>query len=229
MAASLGVKRSNSFVEKLVSSKLFWFLFILFTFSYPIIRSVNRDLPPPLPVIKKAPEFQLVNDFNKPFGSNELKGRTYIANFIFTTCPSSCLRLTKEMEKIQKRVRGLGQKVALVSFTVDPFTDKPDVLFKYARKRRANPHIWTFLTGEKEQLKNVVIDGFEVPMGEKEETSGLVDGEEVTMFDIAHTEKFVLVDYEGNIRGYYDSTKNGINQMMIDIGLLINRQEFGKN
>lgn len=227
--AAVGIRRSNTFLEKLVTSKLFWIVFILFTFSYPIIRSVNRELPPPLPVLKKLPEFNLVNGFNKPYGTKELKGRAYIANFIFTTCPSSCLRLTKEMEKIQKRIRGLGQKVALVSFTVDPITDKPEVLYKYARKRRANPHIWTFLTGDKEAMKKVVIDGFEVPMGEREETEMMLEGETITMFDIAHTEKFALVDHEGNVRGYYDSTKDGINQMMIDIGLLMNRKEFARN
>ena len=133
------------------------------------------------------------------------------------------------MEKIQKRVRGLGQKVALISFTVDPLTDTPEVIYKYARKRRANPFIWSFLTGTREQMKNIILDGFKVPMGEKEEMHGLVDGEEVTMFDIAHTEKFVLVDHEGYVRSYYDSTKDGINQMMIDAGLLINRKEFSRN
>jgi len=225
---AVGIRRSNTFIEKLVTSKLFWTVFILFTFSYPIIRSVNRELPPPLPVLKKLPEFKLTNGFNKPYGSKELKGRAYIANFIFTTCPSSCLRLTKEMEKIQKRIRGLGQKVALISFTVDPITDKPEVLYKYARKRRANPHIWTFLTGEKEAMKKVVIDGFEVPMGEREESEMMLEGETITMFDIAHTEKFALVDHDGNVRGYYDSTKDGINQLMIDIGLLMNRKIFAR-
>ncbi|OIQ18588.1 MAG: hypothetical protein BM556_10065 [Bacteriovorax sp. MedPE-SWde] len=227
--ATVGVKRSNTFIEKLVSSKLFWIVFVLFTFSYPIIRSVNRKLPPPLPVIKKLPEFALLNGFNKPYGTKELHGKAYIANFIFTTCPSSCLRLSKEMEKIQKRIRGMGQKVALVSFTVDPLTDKPAVLYKYARKRRANPHIWTFLTGEKEAMKKIIIDGFEVPMGEREESEMMLEGETITMFDIAHTEKFALVDYNGNVRGYYDSTRDGINQLMIDIGLLMNRKEFAKN
>lgn len=224
MTQAVGFKRDSSIIEKLAVSKLFWFVFVIFMFSYPIIRSVNRTLPPPLPIIKQVPNFNLVNDFKKPVTPNDLKGKVYIANFIFTTCSSSCLRLTAEMEKIQKRVRGLGQNVALVSFTVDPEMDTPDVLYKYARKKNANPFVWTFLTGDKEEMKKVVIDGFSVPMGEREEVSALVGEESITMFDIAHTEKFVLVDHDGNIRGYYDSTADDVNKMMIDIGLLINRK-----
>ncbi|EQC43407.1 SCO family protein [Bacteriovorax sp. Seq25_V] len=224
MTAYVGYKRNGNLFEKLVTNKLFWFLFIAFTFSYPIYRSVYRELPPPLPVIKKVPDFSLVNDFKKPVTNKDLLGKVYIANFIFTTCPSSCLRLTAEMEKVQKRVRGLGQNVALVSFTVDPLTDTPEVLYKYARKKNANPFVWSFLTGDKEELKKLVIDGFNVPMGDKEAVDAVVDRETVTMFDIAHTEKFVLVDHHGDIRGYYDSTSDDINKMMIDIGLLINRK-----
>ncbi len=224
MTSYVGYKRNGNFFEKLVTNKLFWFLFISFTFSYPIYRSIYRELPPPLPVIKKVPDFSLTNDFKKPVTNKDLLGKVYIANFIFTTCPSSCLRLTAEMEKIQKRVRGLGQNVALISFSVDPLTDTPDVLYKYARKKNANPFVWSFLTGDKEELKKLIIDGFNVPMGDKEAVDAVVDRETITMFDIAHTEKFVLVDHHGDIRGYYDSTKDDINKMMIDIGLLINRK-----
>lgn len=224
MTVVTGFKRDSSFIEKLASSKLFWFLFILFMFSYPVVRSVNRQLPPPLPILKKVPNFNLVNDFKKPVTGESLLGKIYIANFIFTSCPSSCLRLSAEMEKIQKRVRGLGQNVALVSFSVDPEMDTPDVLYKYARKKNANPFVWMFLTGDKEEMKKIVIDGFSVPMGEKEAVDALVGNETVTMFDIAHTEKFVLVDHNGDVRGYYDSTTDDINKMMIDIGLLINRK-----
>lgn len=227
--ATLGVRRTSNFFEVLISKKAFWLVFVLYFFSVPIIKSVTRELPPELPVLKKLPDYSLVNSFNKPYGSKELAGRVYIANFIFTTCPSSCLRLTAEMQKIQKRVRGLGQKVALVSFTVDPDTDNPKTLFKYARKHQANPYIWSFLTGETKDLQATIIDGFGVVMGEMEEVKGNVNGETVTMFDIAHTEKLVLVDGAGNIRGYYDSTKKDINKLMIDVGLLVNRKEYSNN
>lgn len=226
---SLGIKRSNTIIETLVSKKAFWLLFVLYFFSVPIFKSINRELPTELPKIKEVPTYSLTNSFGKPFGSSDLKGRVYIANFIFTTCPSSCLRLTAEMQNIQKRVRGLGQKVALVSFTVDPETDNPKTLFKYARKHQANPYVWTFLTGKTQDMQATIIDGFSVPMGKMQEVEANVDGEKVTMFDIAHSEKLVLVDWEGNIRGYYDATKKDINKLMIDVGLLVNKEVYLKN
>lgn len=227
---SLTFIRAENFVEKLVLRKSFWLVFVLGLFIYPIYRSVNRKLPPPLPVLKELPVYQLKNSFNKPFGSNELLGRYYVANFIFTSCTSSCPRLTKVMETIQKRVRGLGTKVALVSFSVDPDNDSPDVLFKYARKMNANPYIWTFLTGPQDELKKIVEGGFSTIMGEREKVEGILDGGEVvSMMDIAHSEKFALVDEKGRLRGYYDSTTNEINRMMIDIGLLVNQNEYGND
>ena len=118
------------------------------------------------------------------------------------------------MQKIQKRVRGLGTKVTILSFTVDPDNDTPKVLFKLARDRGANPFIWKFITGKKESLKEFLIDGLKVPMGDKEETNNI--------YDIAHSEKIVLVDQVGNIRGYYGMSKDNINKLMIDVGLLAN-------
>ncbi|MGI4991453.1 SCO family protein [Halobacteriovorax sp. GFR7] len=226
---SLGIKRSNSLIETLVSKKAFWLVFVLYFFSVPFLKSVFRELPPELPVVKELPAFSLTNSFGKTFGSKELEGRVYIANFIFTNCPSSCLRLTAEMQKIQKRVRGLGQKVALVSFTVDPETDNPKTLFKYARKHQANPYIWTFLTGKTEDMQATIIDGFGTEMGKMQEVEANVNGETVTMFDIAHSEKLVLVDGHGKIRGYYDSTSKDINKLMIDLGLLVNKEQYLKN
>ncbi|WP_127715054.1 SCO family protein [Halobacteriovorax sp. HLS] len=225
MTTRTGFIRKNTLIEKLVLSKLFWFLLSAFLFSYPIIKSVNRTLPPPLPKMYKVPEYSLTNSFNKPFGSKDLKGRLYIAGFMFTSCPTTCPALMEKMDLIQKRVRGLGQKIAIVTFSVDPEVDTPQVLHKYARKRKANPFVWTFLTGRKEDLRSVIIDGFKVPMGEREPMVGNLNGEEVTLMDIAHSEKFVLVDWNGYVREYYSTDKNGINKMMIDVGLLVNSSE----
>ncbi len=225
MTSVTGYVRKTTILEKLVSSKLFWALLVAFLFSYPIVKSINRTLPPPLPKLYKVPDYTLVNSFNKPFGSKDLKGKLYIAGFMFTSCPTTCPALMEKMDKVQKRVRGLGTKIALVTYSVDPEVDTPEVLFKYARKRKANPYVWSFLTGKKSEIKKVVIDGFKVPMGEREPMTGNVGGEEVTLMDIAHSDKFVLVDWNGHVRSYYSTDKNGINQMMIDVGLLANSNE----
>lgn len=214
--------RSTNIIEKAVRSKSFWVLFIALVFGYPILRSVNRELPEPLPVYSKVPQFSLTTQHKETFGSLDLNGKIYIASFAFTTCPTTCPRIMEKLQVIQKRVKGLGQNVALVTFSVDPENDTPEVLLKHSKKYQANPYVWKFLTGEKASMRNIVVDGFKVPMGDKEAVEKKVAEESVTMFDIAHTEKVVLVDGSGNIRGYYSIDKDSVNKLMIDVGLLAN-------
>ena len=216
--------RNDFFIERWVRSKLFWFLSLTFLFTYPIVRSIYRELPPELPKYYQVPSFELVNEFGTPFGSKNLEDKIYLASFAFTTCPTICPGLMEKMKVIQKRVRGLGDKIALVTFSVDPENDTPDVLHKYARGLRANPHIWNFLTGETKELKSLLVDGYKVPMGETEEFVGKVDGNDVSLMDIAHTGKILLVDRDGYVRGYYSTEQTSIDQLMIDVGLLVNRK-----
>lgn len=206
--------RKTNVVENLVRSKLFWVFFLIFGFSYPIYRSLNRTLPPELPVIAQVPEFELISENGQRFGSKDLKGRVYLANFIFARCPTVCPKMLTDLEKIQKRVRGTGKKVAIVTFTVDPEYDNEKVLFDLARKHKANPFTWTFLTGtDKDAMFKLYRDGFKVG----------VEQNPKDMFDIAHSEKIVLVDGENRVRGFYSFETNDVNKLMIDVGLLINR------
>ncbi len=224
MNALITFIRQETKFERMIRSPWFWIFSVLFLFTYPVLRSVVRKLPPPNPVIGQVPAFSLTNEFGKTFGSKDLKGKSYLASFAFTSCPTTCPALMQNLQKVQKRIRGLGQKVAIVTFTVDPENDKPEVLFQHSRKYKSNPYIWTFLTGEKEAVRELLVDGFKVPMGEEEEFVGKVDNRDVTLFDIAHTTKLVLVDGRGGIRGYYSTDKDGINNLMIDLGLLVNRE-----
>lgn len=214
--------RQEHWYERLFRQKKFWFIFWVFSIAVPVYRSINRELPPPLPVYYQLPEYALTNEFKRPFGSKELRGKFYIANFMFTTCATSCPQLMQKMDIVQNRIKGVGTRAAIVTFTVDPAYDTPEVLYKYARKRNTNPAVWTFLTGNKNELKKIVIDGFKVPMGDKEKVEKLLGDRPVDLFDIAHTEKVVLVDDRGRIRGYYSTDKSELDRLMIDIGLLIN-------
>ncbi|MFT6068938.1 MAG: protein SCO1/2 [Bacteriovoracaceae bacterium] len=220
---TLGFIRKRTKLERLIRKPLFWVLFCSLSIALPVIKTINRELPPELPVLFDVPEFNLTNQYGKPFGSKDLKGKIYLANFLFTTCPSTCPALVNQLKVVQKRVRGLGQKVAIVSFTVDPKHDTPEVLKKYAKKNRTNPFVWTWLTGEIPELKKLLIGGYKVPMGDGENFEGKVDGEDVSLWDIAHTNKIVLVDVAGRIRGYYGTDLDGVNKLMIDLGLLANR------
>ena len=205
----------NSWVKRLAIGPWFWAVLCLFFFAYPLIKSINRPLPPPRPILYKLPSYQLVNQYGKPFGSRDLVGKFYIANFFFSSCPTVCPKLMEKMQTIQHRVRGMVGHVALLSFTVDPEVDRPKKLFKVSRKYHANPSVWYFLTGSQEQLKDLINNGFKLAVGDSQDVGG-------SLYDIAHSQKFVLVDREGNIRGFYSSDKQGINQLMIDLGLLAN-------
>lgn len=212
-AAPEFVRTGNTF-ERMVRHWAFWVVFLVAGFSYPIYRSMNRTLPPELPIIAQVPEFSLTSENNEPFGSKDLKGRVYLANFVFSSCPSVCPKMLTDLEKIQNRVRGTGKKVAIVTFTVDPERDKPHVLFDLARKHKASPFTWTFLTGtDKAGLFKLYKDGFKVAAEENP----------TDLYDIAHSQKIVLVDQDNRIRGYYAFDKDSVNQLMIDVGLLINR------
>lgn len=207
--------RKSNVVENLVRSKLFWVIFLVVGFSYPIWKSLNRTLPPPLPVIAQVPEFELISENGQRFGSKDLKDRVYLANFVFARCPSVCPKMLGDLETIQKRIRGTGKKVAIVTFTVDPDHDNEKVLFDLARKHKANPYTWTFLTGsDKEAMFKLYRDGFKV---------GVENAAPQSLMEIAHSEKIVLVDQENRVRGYYSFETNDVNKLMIDVGLLINR------
>lgn len=209
-----GNLRQGNVLEKIIRHWAFWVVFLFLGFAYPIYRSLNRVLPAELPIIAQVPEFTLTSENNKPFGSKDLKDRVYLANFVFSKCPSICPKMLKDMEVVQNRVRGTGHKVAIVTFTVDPENDKPHVLFDLARKHNASPFTWTFLTSDdKEALFKLYKEGFKVA----------ADQNPTNLFDIAHSQKIVLVDGANRIRGYYAFDKDSVNQLMIDVGLLINR------
>jgi protein SCO1/2 len=141
-----------------------------------------------LPVYGQVAPFLLTAHTGREFSSAEaLKGRIWIADFIFTTCMGPCPRMTQQMRWVQKQVPG----VHLVSFTVDPETDTPPVLADYAKKFGADTATWTFLTGPRDRLNQ---------LGRHTLKLHDVDG------SLIHSTRFVLIDGAGRIRGYYDST-----------------------
>ena len=214
--------RTDTSVKRFVLSPWFWVFSCIFLFSYPLLKSVSRELPPSKQVLYQLPEYEMVNQHGRPFGSKELRGKHYIVNFFFSSCPTICPELMEKIRTIQHRVRGLGTHVALVSMTVDPEVDRPQKLFQVSRKYHANSHVWFFLTGERDQVRDLIVNGFKLPVADS-----LPYGDEGALYDIAHSEKLVLVDDRGGIRGYYSVDKSGINQLMIDLGLLVNRRTHG--
>ncbi len=149
--------------------------------------------PKPLPVMGQAPEFHLVDQTGQPFDSRTLHGHVWVANFIYTTCTGPCPMMSSQMHLVQASTAETPD-VKLISFTVDPAHDTPPVLAAYARHFKYDPGRWHFLTGTMDRLNNVGLNGFKL--------NG-VDGQ------LSHSTRFVLMDRQGRIRGYYVSSEDG--------------------
>jgi len=158
----------------------------------------------PLPVYATLPAFTLTNQNGQTVTLADLRGQIWIADTIFTRCPGQCLLMSAHMKEIQDALPA-GQPIQLVSFTTDPAFDQPPVLKKYAERFGARDNCWSFLTGDKRALHSVEVDGLKLPVLDKPAT----EQESATDLFI-HSEKFVLLDKLGRIRGYYDGQNSNV-------------------
>jgi protein SCO1 len=192
--------------RSLVRNPYFWG-FLIGIVTLTLIRPLLRHIPDPPPVLSQLPEFSLVGSDGKPYGSAELKGQVYIASFFFTSCRSICPAIMKGVARLQN---GFAERkidgIRLVSISVDPEHDTPEVLTDYAKGLGIDPNRWTLLTGDPEAVRRLVVDGFKTPLASPAP-------ERPEPMDIAHTGKLVLVDGSGRIRGYYDSTELGLDEV----------------
>src|SRR5690349_6501922 len=201
--------------KRLVGSPLFWVVFVIGMMTWPIVRAVTAPaLPPPPPMLGVMPSFRLTDQHGREYGSDELRGRVWIANFIFTRCPTVCPAFTQKMANLQRRARHLGDAMHLVTFTVDPAYDTPAVLDAFASQYGATAR-WSFLTGPVAAIKHAVTDGLKTAMGN--------EGDPGDFMKIFHGEHFVLIDAEMNIRGFYAaSDADSEDKLMRDAGLVVN-------
>jgi len=143
-----------------------------------------------------VPLFSFLNQDSVAVDNSVVDGKVWIANYFFSVCPTICPPMMTNLRKIQQRYQG-NEDFAMLSLTVDPIRDKPSVLHRYAQGREINTKNWQLLTGEKKSLYRFARKGLSI-----EATEG--SSEE----DFFHSEKIVLIDREGHIRGYYDGTDN---------------------
>lgn len=171
-----------------------------------------RMRPAPVPVIRQLPPFRLTDQTAHAYGTDELRGHPWVANFMFTSCPFSCPRLTRHMSRVQERLRDRGDSAAsvrMVSFTVDPDVDTPARLGEYAQRYRVDAARWRFVTGPTPDIQRMSTEGFQVAMGAPPE--GRPQG-----YNILHGEHIMLVDARGRIRGYYRADDNGLVSVVRD-------------
>ncbi len=150
-------------------------------------------------VLFEVPEFALIDQNNQPATDKTLRGKPWVAAFIFTNCAGPCPMMSTNMAKLQRRVPDANLR--LVSFTVDPQRDTPEVLKRYAHSLGADEARWSFFTGSPDAMQRVA-NGMLMAAKPATETE-----------PILHSTKFLLVDRSGGVRGIYSSDADGMNQL----------------
>lgn len=157
-------------------------------------RGVARARLEPLPFIGEVPAFSFTDRTGRKVTLADLKGRIWVADFIFTHCGGPCPVMSVRMAELQKILKKERMDdVVCVSFTVDPDRDTPERLAEYANALGAEVGRWLFLTGEKRELRDLAIKGFMIAVQDPEQ------GDD----QIIHSTRFVLVDRKGRIRGFH--------------------------
>ena len=160
------------------------------------------------PVLGSIPDFVLIDQDSNPFGTEQLRGSIWIADFIFTSCPDMCPMLSSAMASIEREIADEAalKDVRFVSFSVDPETDTPEKLAEYAKRYARSGARWAFLTGTRAQIWQLSTEGFHLAVER-------VDRAE--RGPIFHSNRFVLADREGRIRGYYDGLDSAARAALI--------------
>ena len=186
------------------------------TFAYVNYKAVRPRISPRLERHALAPEFQLTAQDGTRVSNETFKGKTWVANFIFTRCAGPCPLMTSRMAELNQQLKSV-KDVQLASFTVDPEYDTPQVLAEYGSRVGAQPDRWKFLTGSKDDIERVVVKGFLQAL-QKDPAGTLI-----------HSTRFVIVDRDGWMRSFQDGTDPEVVQkLLMDMGDILREPSQGK-
>ena len=167
----------------------------------------TKPAPPASPPGYVLPDFTLIERTGRAISKTDLQGKVWIASFVFTRCTGPCPSVSATMTTLQSELDLANQAdLRLVTFTVDPDRDTPNVLKKYADTFRANPDRWLFLTGKEAEIHTLLKTGFKIGVN-RSTNAQPVEGQE---FD--HSTYITVVDKTGTIRGHFDGYR-GPNDM----------------
>ncbi|MGK4566616.1 SCO family protein [Flavobacterium sp. 3HN19-14] len=160
-------------------------------------------------------DFSFTNQNGKTITQKDYEGKIYVADFFFTTCQSICPKMTANLVDVQKAFLN-NPKVMLLSHSVTPDTDNVAMLKKYAIEKGVVDSKWNLVTGDKKAIYGIARKSY---LAVKTSTAA-------EMYDMVHTENFILVDTKRRIRGFYDGTKKeDIQKLISDIDLLLTEED----
>jgi protein SCO1/2 len=164
-----------------------------------------------------VPDFSLIERSGRKASLADLRGKIWIADFVYTQCSDTCSLQTANLAKLQEQWSG-EPDLRLVSYSVDPEHDTPQVLARYAKSFNADAQRWLFLTGNKDQITRLVEDGFKQPLAAPQSRQGHKSV-------MLHTPRFILVDRAAQIRGTYDSNdRQSMQRLKADVADLLNQR-----
>jgi protein SCO1/2 len=175
---------------------------------------MRANLGKPLPLYGQVADFVLTNQNGQPVSLAELRGHPWIADIIFTRCAGPCPRMTRQMKELQQALPA-SSSTRLVTLTTDPQYDKPAVLKAYAGRFGADSNRWSFLTGTPKQIADLAIGSLKLTALEKKPE------ERVSAADLfIHSTIFVVVDKQGQLRGVFETTGEGIEPEQVKAQIL---------
>ncbi len=196
--------QKRPFTLLLITSFLLFITFTVYSFKQEMQR-------PHLPYLGQVSSFSLTNENGEEFGLSQLQNKVWIADFFFTSCGDTCPILSKNMASLSRTFERVP-KLTLVSISVNPETDSPQTLSKYAEKFKKGKDNWHFLTGTRENITKLVAGSFK--LGDPHEP-------------LFHSTKLALVDKNGFIRGYYEGTEqDDVNKLFKDASALIKEKMY---
>ncbi len=163
------------------------------------------------------PKFSFTNQHGLETSWKQYEKYITIADFFFTECPTICPVMTSQLARIQDKIKadGLQDKVRIISFSVKPQNDTPELLKAYGEKIGADFGMWNFVTGKPEDIYELAEDGFLLTAFPSDSAAG----------GVFHTDKITLLDPGLHIRGYYDGTSSkGMDELYEDLTILLNEK-----
>lgn len=151
---------------------------------------------------QEVAEFQFTSQESQPVSRDDLSGKVWVANFVFTSCGAECLVLSQKMAALQDRFAE-NPEVAFASFSVDPQTDHPERLASYSQRWGANPERWFFLTGDPTELDGIIKGSFLLPV-----TRSPGDQAKLMTGGLVHSNKLAIVGRDGVVRAYVEGLES---------------------
>lgn len=162
----------------------------------------------------KIADWSFINQNGQPITHRDYEGKIYVADFFFTTCPTICPIMTDNMVWLQEKIKNFPD-VMLLSHTVTPDIDTPEVLKKYALEKGVDDSKWNLVTGDKRDIYYIARQSY----------LAVKTGSLTELYDMVHTENFILVDKKRRIRGFYDGTDmEDMKRLLEDINFLISSE-----